>query len=304
MSFAQQLKDQTAAVKLRRTVFGVRKRLSAVERSRAAHPFHANPDFLAASKKVLDTSTASYRLVTSTISRARGYWKSMTVFYPVKGIRLIRKDMIDTFEAQMTSYSNELDANLDELCQNYKELKDSAREKLGDLFNPSDYPGVEDLREEFSISWEYPSIEPPNFLKELNPKLYEQEQARVAARFDEALAAAEQAMAAELGELVTTLCERLSPSSGKKKSLTPSAINAMTDFVARFRTLNVSSGSDLEKLVNQAEHLTRNIDLNVLKKDQTQQGQLFTAIDAVKASLDQMIVDAPTRKITLDDDDE
>ena len=304
MSLAQQLKDQTAAVKLRRTVFGVRKRLSPTDRRRAADTFHTQQEFLSASKKLLDTSEPTYKAVTGTIGRARSYWKSMTVFYPVRGIRLIRKDLIDVFEAQMKVFEGELKSSLDQMCARYSQLKQHAREKLGDLFHQGDYPGVEDLRDEFSLSWEYPSTEPPDFLKQLNPKLYEQEQQRVAARFEEALATAEQAMATELQKLVEGLCDRLAPSDGKKRNLTPSAINGLNEFVARFRQLNVRSGSELESIVTQAEKLTQGLDPSELKKAPDKQGALFSEIDVLRNQLDQMVVDAPTRKITLTDEDD
>ena len=36
----------------------------------------------------------------------------------------------------------------------------------------------------FGIDWEFPSIEPPNYLLQLSPALYEQERQRVATRFE------------------------------------------------------------------------------------------------------------------------
>ena len=301
MSLAKQLREQTAAVKLTRSTFGIRKRLNTAERARAAEPFAAAAEFLSASKKLIDTKEASYRAVTGTISRARAFWKSMTVFYPVRGVRLIRKDMIELFETRMTQYQTELNGHLDQLCEQYGEVKNRAREKLGDLYRSGDYPLVGDLRDEFSIGWEYPSVEPPNFLKELNPKLYEEQQALVAARFDEALAVAEQAMTVELQGLIDGLCDKLAPSSGGKKTLNASAINGLNEFVGKFRALNCRSGSDLEALVEQAEALTKGVDPKELKKSTDQQGQLFNAMTAVKESLDKLVVDAPNRKITLED---
>ncbi len=123
-------------------------------------------------------------------------------------------------------------------------------------------------------------------------------------REEEALATAEQAMASEMQSLIEGLCDRVAPSDGKKKNLTPSAINGLNDFVTKFRQLNVRSGSELEAIVTQAEKLTKGLDPAELKKATDKQGALFTEMDTLRNQLDQMVVDAPTRKITLTDENE
>ena len=54
----------------------------------------------------------------------------------------------------------------------------SAVERLGSLYNPDDYPPS--LRGLFELSWDFPSVEPPDYLMQLSPAIYEQERARVA----------------------------------------------------------------------------------------------------------------------------
>jgi hypothetical protein len=48
-------------------------------------------------------------------------------------------------------------------------------------------------------------VEPLHHLRELNPEIYAAEQARVAARFDEAVRLAEEAFTSELARLVSHL---------------------------------------------------------------------------------------------------
>src|SRR5439155_1080417 len=79
----------------------------------------------------------------------------------------------------------------------YDELKSTARRQLGDLYDANDYPPQ--LRGLFGIDWEFPSVEPPDYLLQLSPELYERERARVAGRFDDAVQMAEQAFIGELG---------------------------------------------------------------------------------------------------------
>ena len=105
----------------------------------------------------------------------------------------------------MTTLKSELNEAVEQLDAHYAELKSAARERLGSLYNPADYPGS--LRGLFGVEWDFPSVEPPDYLRQLSPALFEQERARVAARFDEAVRLTEEAFTTELARLV--VCPRL-----------------------------------------------------------------------------------------------
>jgi PKD repeat protein len=89
------------------------------------------------------------------------------------------------------SFQAELAETVEQLSENYQELKTAARQRLGRLFEPADYPSS--LTGLFAVTYDFPSVDPPSYLRQLSPELYEQEAARVAARFDEAVRLAEAA---------------------------------------------------------------------------------------------------------------
>src|SRR6516225_3272914 len=96
----------------------------------------------------------------------------------------------------------------------------------------------------FGIDWEFPAVEPPDYLLQLSPALYEQERVRVAGRFEEAVQMAEQAFIAELARLVSHLTERLTGTEGEdRKIFRDSAINNLVEFFERFKQLNVRSST-------------------------------------------------------------
>src|SRR6185312_9452074 len=113
----------------------------------------------------------------------------------------------------------------------------------------------------FDVSWDFPSVEPPDYLRELNPALYEAERARVASRFDEAVQMAETAFLEEFGRLVGHLTGRISGAGddGKPKVFRDSAVSNLSDFFERFRSLNVRSNQQLDDLVAQAQRAVRNV---------------------------------------------
>ncbi len=197
-----------AAVRVAFTWFGVRKTLTAEQKAQAADTFGAEGQFLSAGKKLLDTAHPAFKAVTTVRGRALSYWKGISLPYPEVGIRLIRQDDLAVFDVHRTTLRAELTEAVDQLNQHYAALRSTARERLGQLFNATDYP--ESLRGLFAVAWDFPSVDPPSYLRQLSPDLYQQECRRVQARFDEAVQLAEQAFTDELARLVSHLTERLS----------------------------------------------------------------------------------------------
>ena len=296
LSPVQRLRSSTAAVRLSFTWFGTRKTLSPAQKAQAAESFGAEGEFLSAGKKLIDTRDPAFKAVTTVRGRTAAYWKSISLPYPESGIRLIRQDDIASFDVQLTSLKAELSEAVEQLNEQYEALKLAARDRLGSLYNPSDYP--ETLRGLFDVSWDYPSVEPPPYLQQLSPELYRQECQRVAARFDEAVQLAEQAFLEELSQLVSHLTDRLSgQEDGKPKIFRDSAVENLTEFFERFRHLNVRSNEQLDQLVGQAQRVVRGIEPQTLRNDQPLRQQVATQLSGVQSVLDGLLVDRPRRNI-------
>jgi hypothetical protein len=96
--------------------------------------------FLSAGKKLRDTRHPRFKAVTAVKNRAVEYWRSISLPFPEPGVRLIRQEDVDLFQERMTSFKRDLDAAVRDLERHFGALKSTARERLGRLFNPSDYP--------------------------------------------------------------------------------------------------------------------------------------------------------------------
>ncbi len=275
---------------------GVRKSLTATQKNQAADSFGAEGKFLSAGKKLLDTSHPAYKVVTAIRSQTVAYWKGVSLPFPEPGVRLIRQTAITEFDQRMAEFRAELDDAVTELDQHYDELRSLARERLGELFDPSDYPTS--LIGLFTIEHDYPSIEPPDYLRQLSPDLYEQECRRVQSRFDEAVQLAEQAFTDELTKLVEHLTERLSgQTDGRPKVFRDSAVTNMTEFFERFRTLNIRSNDQLDELVDRAQQILGGVEPQQIRDNESLRRQIASQLAGVQSSLDGMLVDRPRRNI-------
>ena len=294
---AHRLRATMAAVRVSFTWMGTRKALSADQVHRAADAFGAEGQFLSAGKKLLDTRHAAFRAVTAVRGKLDGYWRGASLPFPEPGVRLIRHDAVEAFAAQMADYRDELDDAVANLDRHYAELKSAARDRLGSLFNPGDYP--ETLVGLFGVEWGFPSVEPPGYLVGLAPGLYEAERARVAARFEEAVALAERAFTEEFARLVAHLCERIGEpgDGGQPRVFRDSAVANLAGFFDRFRELGVRSNDRLDALVAEAQRAVRGVTPRDLRDGEGLRRELAAQLGAVRESLDAMLVDRPRRKI-------
>jgi hypothetical protein len=293
---AERLRTTMAAVRVSVAWFGIRKALTADQVAQAADTFGAKRDFLSAGKKLLDNSAPVFKAVTAVRNKLVSYWKSMSLSYPESGLRLIRQDRIDEFDAKMREFRDELADAVATLDRHYNELKTAARQRLGVLFNAADYPAS--LVGLFEVSWDFPSVEPPDYLQQLNPRLYEEECQRVQSRFDDAVRLAEEAFIGELAKLVSHLTERLSgQEDGKQKIFRDSAVENLTDFFTRFRQLNVRSNEQLDQLVAQAQRTIRGIEPQALRDNAGLRQHVATEMSRVQSVLDGLLVDRPRRNI-------
>src|SRR5262249_8980846 len=204
---AQRLRRTAAAVRVHFTWWGVHRTLTAQQKEEVGGTYGADARFLTAGKKLIDTRHEAFRRLTSIRTRVVSYWRSLTLPYVEPGIRLIRQADIETFSHVMQGFREELVEAEAELNAVYEEIREDARQRLSRLYNPSDYPG--EMRGLFTLEFDFPSVEAPSYLMQLNPEIYAEEQERISRRFQEAVELAEQAFISEFAKLVSHLTERL-----------------------------------------------------------------------------------------------
>lgn len=292
----QRLRHRMAVVRLSFTWLGVRKSLTIAQKAQAAESFGAEGKFLSAGKKLLDTRHPAFRTVTAVRGAIQGYWRSVSLPYPEPGLRLIRQDRIRAFDEQLQLYRTDLIDAVVNLQAEYPSLRETARERLGDLYNTSDYP--ESLTDLFTVEWDFPSVEPPDYLRQLSPEIYDQERQRITSRFDEAVRLAEEAFTSELARLISHLTERLAGTvDGQPKVFRDSAVSHLQEFFDRFRTLNVHSDTDLDRLVEQAQSILSDVGPQQLRETASLRQHVATQLSVVQSALDGMLINRPRRAI-------
>ena len=294
---ADHLRESFAAARVSFQWFGTSKTLTASQKAQAASTFGADGKSLSAGKKLIDTRHVAYRACTTIRNAATAYWRDNSLPYPEPGLRLMRQDRVEAFATKMEGFRADLAEKVAELGGVYAELRDDARRRLGDLFSSADYPG--DLSGMFSLTWDFPNVTPPDYLQQLNPELYEQEQRRIAARFDEAVRLAEESFTADLQRVVANLvdCVTRTDDNGKPKIFRDSAVGNLREFFDRFQVLNIHSSAELDRLVETAQDAVRGISPQSLRNDAGTRRDVAESLREVSGALDAMMVDRPRRAV-------
>ncbi|MFO1045227.1 MAG: hypothetical protein U0941_25910 [Planctomycetaceae bacterium] len=282
-SAGQRLRQRMAAVRVSFTWLGVRKSLTTAQKAQAAESFGAEGKFLSAGKKLLDTRHPAFRAVTAIRGAIQNYWRGVSVPYPEPGLRLIRQDRIATFDQQMHDYQDDLREAVEDLQQEYGEIREAAKQRLGELYCVSDYP--DSLTDLFAVEWDFPSVEPPDYLRQLSPEIYEQERARITARFDEAVRLAEEAFTSELARLVSHLTERLAGTEdGQPKVFRDTAVTRLQEFFTKFQSLSIHSDVELDRLVELAQSILSGVRPQALRETSNLRQHVATQLSVVQSA--------------------
>lgn len=298
LAAAHHLRSECMAVRVSFSWLGTSKSIDKTTRDEMASPFKANADFLSAGKKILDNRHEKVLAVTKIRGEALKYWKDNSLPFPETGVRLIPQNRIDHFTAAMETLQSDLEAAVTALEAEYPSLIEKAKESLGTLFNASDYPQT--LIGAFAIHYDFPNVEAPDYLMELRPAIYEQERARVAAQFDEAVRLAEASFLEEFSGLVSYLCTVLTAKTedGKPKVFKDSSVSNLKEFFDRFKTLNVRSNPQLDALVDEARKaLGRGVSAKTIRAEAEIREDVVKSLSKVKDQLEGMTTSAPRRRV-------
>ena len=168
---AQRLRLSMSAVRVSFNWLGVRKSLTPEQKAVAAETFGATGKYLSAGKKLLDTKHPAFKTVTTVRTRARTTG-AVSLPFPEPGVRLIPREQIDRSTARDDRLPRRAGRAVGCLDDHYSELKDG-RSPVWAACSTHRLPAL--AAGMFGLEWDFPSTEPPEYLRQLSPELYEQD---------------------------------------------------------------------------------------------------------------------------------
>lgn len=300
--FASELRSDTVAIRLEVNRVGRTRSMSTQQKHEVADHFSATYESVSGSKRLFPKNCPEIKAITSALGAIVETWKNYTLFYPEKAVRLIRRDRLNQFSERFDVLKAELKQAVAAADAVYEDILVQAKADLGDkLFNRGDYPPS--FSSCINVSWRPFNFEPSEELLKLAPETYRREQARVRALFETSVAEYEAECKKQMSDLVGALLEKLTPSAEgeKPKVFKEAATTNLREFFTRFESMGVFSDESLNELVSTAKKALGGTKMADLKKNAVKAGEVSQQFSEIKAKLDVLLVEAPTRKINLED---
>jgi hypothetical protein len=102
-------------------------------------------------RKNLMAGTDKRKKISDYAAKARLYHNQTTLSWSDKGARLLPTSLFMDYKANMNVYQQNMNTMIEDFYANYADLIDLAKHHMGDLFNPYDYPSIEELRNKFGF---------------------------------------------------------------------------------------------------------------------------------------------------------
>lgn len=157
------------------------------------------------------------------------------------------------------------------------------------------------------MDWAYHEFGTPTALSEIDPEMYEEERAKMAARIHNAGTEIVLAMRQEAVETMGNLVERLTDApDGKKKSFHKSTVKNLTDFINYFDVRNDICGDDqLKALISQVKNVIQGEKPNTfvtaeeLRTNDGLRSSIRDKLSDFQSKIDSLITNKASRKITF-----
>ena len=298
--FGSKLQEQTIGVRLTTCALGCRRTMSKGQLIQVADLFEADERSVSGSKAIINNKHELIKPIHSVLSDAKSYIRARTIDYPEQGLRLCRVDQIDALTEGIKHRQEHLAELVDNLCANWASVISEAQKRLDKLFDATDYPTSPKVH--YAIYLGFPEIKPDQRLMQLNPQLYAEQQAIIAAKFEEAVIVAESAAAQELQKLLSNLVEKLRPDAdGTKKILKGSTVANIGEFVELFKAKTIKSNDGLEALMAKVQQMAGGLDADDLRKATAEQREAVSLeLQGVLQEVTGLISTMPIRSIDLE----
>jgi hypothetical protein len=229
------------------------------------------------------------------------YGRTVPSFFK-EGFQLATVAAVDEIETRMKKAATlELPALVEKFLKVYPGQVEEARSVLEPVgqFNPNDYPPLEVLRQSFRIDWFWLSFQVPEALPEA---LKKQEADKLERTFADAGQQITEALRVGFAELIAHATERLTVEPGAKpKVFRESLIGNIQEFIQTFENRNIMQDVELAALVGKAKAILLGVSPQKLRDYASVRQNTLTQFAAIQTTLDGLITERASRRITLDD---
>ncbi len=175
-----------------------------------------------------------------------------------------------------------------DLVAAYPAQLQEASAELKEHFDPSDFPTISELADEFNFTYAFVNLGVPQAMADLSPELFEEQKAQQAETFKSAMDSVSETLLATFSELVNKLNDGLNGKSsvdGKKKSLLPSHFDKLSEFIANFEAMSSFAPAVLKAEVVKMQQLLIGVDIEKVRHSDNLKGDLIAKVGEAASTM-------------------
>lgn len=217
--------------------------------------------------------------------------------FDLRGVYFIPSGLIESVTDRLSSLETEFFMSARSFASRYDQMRADAITRLGEHFNPDDYPV--DILSRFDWRLKLFNFSGPNTsLQAVSPQLYRQAQNAFNQDIQEFRANASALLRERFSEAVSHLVERLTPApDGTRKIFRDSAVGNLREFLADFEALNIANDSELRAQVERTRSLLSGVSPEHLRGADFLATQVRNQLATVQESVSGMLENVPKRRI-------
>ena len=237
-------------------------------------------------KKLLPNSDA-FKAIIDHASLMHRMHTRMTMPWADKGARLLPTAQYMKYHGELTMLQTEFYARVDTFIDDYNLSIAEAQVHLGDMYDPNDYPSVDELRQKFKCAIAYsPLPESGDFRVDLPKEAIAELQTSYVNYYEEKTKQAINDIWERLYKVLKNMSERLDYQSKEdKKKFNDTLVSNVTDMVELLRVSNVANSTRMTAMADQLEEALMGVTPDALREDDYFRAETKQAVDKAIANL-------------------
>lgn len=241
-------------------------------------------------RKNLMAGTDKRKKISDYAAKARLYHNQTTLSWSDKGARLLPTSLFLDYKSNMNVYQKNMNTMIEDFYANYADLIDLAKHHMGDLFNPYDYPSIEELRSKFGFRLVFsPLPEGGDFRLDIPKADMEELGEQYESAFNDRLKDAMREPWDKLHKTLTHISEKLTDVEGDdetKKRYHDTLITNAQELCGLLTHLNVTKDPLLENARRSLELTMLGVDIEAIKESPDVRSSVKAKVDDILSKFD------------------
>jgi molybdopterin synthase catalytic subunit len=208
------------------------------------------------------------------------------------GVYVVPLGYVQTVDDELQGAITELESIKDALKAEWQDIIEEARDRLGDLFDLSDYCSADAAANQFTLSYRYvPIAATPEILQHVAADTYQADLERSQKETEKELQSFRDSLRLALLGIIDNMRANLTKPDGEKRVFGKRFLKRLDGFLDTFATKNLSDDGALATLVTQLRDVANGVDVKALKESTDVQTALDTSLAQIGDAMAAMIED-------------